>query len=140
MYYQILILVVLFSSCNTKSDCREEIAKRKEYQRINDSLLVVIDKKNEELFDYRILESFRKDKLKKQYSLKEAKDHILDYYSFYRADYKCKDIKVRRKSGNLFFVSLKEKYIDNSGFTTYSWNSKVLRLSINKDGTYDVNF
>ena len=62
-------------------------------------------------------------------------DYLKDYYEFYLRDLKFKDAKIRRTADNEFLISLTEclKKIDHC-------YAKVWTLTINKDGTYTMNY
>jgi len=73
------------------------------------------------------------------YTEEEALRLVADYYEFYNSNMKYKNPKIRRTSNDSFQVSVQEclkktGYCDNETF----WNSKVLTLTINKDGSYKV--
>ena len=79
------------------------------------------------------------------YSEEHARECVDDYYEFYNSGEHYSDVKLRRVSGNVFYVSLKycsgpdqicyePEYIGNTVFYTkpkdFYWNSKVLVLTI----------
>lgn len=78
--------------------------------------------------------------LLKQHTEEEALKLIKDYYNFYYANMIYRKPKVRRVSSSKFVVSL-EECPKKGGFSEqdFYWNSRVLNLTINGDGTYDVN-
>lgn len=95
----------------------------------------------------------RKPSNVKLYSEEHARGCINDYYEFYHSDEHYSDVKFRRVSGNIFYVSLKycsgpneicyePEYIGNTAYYTkpkeFFWNSKVLVLTINSKTKYTV--
>lgn len=83
------------------------------------------------------------------YTEQQAIDYIADYYSFYNADEIYTDAVARKISKNVFHVSV--KYCNGGKDTCYKknydgfevkdemfWSSKVLILTIFKNGKYEV--
>lgn len=88
-----------------------------------------------------ILESKRREEIernsKKYISETEALGYIRDYYNFYNADKKFRNVQLRRTDKNRFKVSLEEvtaKFSDNEFF----YHSVVYNLIVNNDKTYKV--
>jgi len=119
-----IILVVSSISCVPKS----------EYDKIkneNDELKSEIQKYELEIKK----EAERLEEL--IHSEDEALKLLEDYYDFYNSNMKYRNPKIRRTSNNTFQISVQEclkktGYCNNESF----WNSKVLKLTINEDGTY----
>jgi SMC interacting uncharacterized protein involved in chromosome segregation len=70
----------------------------------------------------------------------EALKLLKDYYEFYNADMIYRHPKVRRVNNNTFSISL-EACVKKGDFQNndFFWNSQVLTLMINPDGTYKIN-
>lgn len=70
----------------------------------------------------------------------EALKHLKDYYEFYNNDFAYRRPKLRRINANTFVISL-QTCINKKPFLNddFHWNSQVLTMKINDDGTYKVN-
>lgn len=87
------------------------------------------------------------------YSEDHAMSCVSDYYEFYNADEHYSDVKLRRISGTVFYVSLKycsgpkeicyePEYIGGTTFyfkpKEFFWHSKVLVLTITSKTKYTI--
>lgn len=122
--------IAILTSCVPKSDYDQLKA---ENERLREEVESLQSEKREREEQER-LESL------KQHSEEEALRLIKDYYEFYNANMIYRKPKVRRVSSNVFKISL-EECTKKGGFSDqdFFWHSRVINLTINSDGTYNVN-
>lgn len=104
----------------------------KEYKYLEKQNMELI-KKNEELQNkVRQLKEIRSNTQSKFLRNEYAEECVKDYFDFYKADYKYRNIKVRKVSNSNFHIAIEisQKYRD--------WYHAYYLLVINSDGSYSI--
>lgn len=120
--------IAILTSCVPKSDYDQ---LQKENSRLREEVESLRAEKSERE------EKERLDNLR-QHSEDEALKLLKDYYEFYNANFVYRRPKIRRLSNNRFVISL-EECIKEFRDIEFHWHSKVVNLTINSDGTYNIN-
>jgi hypothetical protein len=122
----LIVLVPLMLSCVSQTEYDKLKAEKEKLQNDYDNLL-------EEKRQIEIVKNS-----KKHFSETEVLSILKDYYDFYNREMVYRNPKIRRVDSNSFKISLdiRPKKAPNENFF---WDSTVLTLVINNDGSYKIN-
>ena len=128
-----LAISIILASCGIPQSDYDKLKSENEQLKSEISSMVI---ENTELKE----ELEEKKRIASNHSETEALKLLKDYYSFYNSDMTYRNPRVRRVNGNTFKISLEDctKKADFKN-NDFFWNSHVLTLVINEDGTYKVN-
>ncbi|MEZ4694722.1 MAG: hypothetical protein R2837_12470 [Aliarcobacter sp.] len=106
-----------------------------------DSLLEVVKKNKKKSSSSNIPNNKVNTNKSKYYSEQEAVSYVEDYYNFYKADNRARNIRVRRLENNKFNVYLEEntKNLISGKFNNDYWGSRYYVLTILNNGKYEMN-